>query len=61
MADAMHAVQNMKSFATQAIYGQESWEFLPPIGKVNAVMTGVWEFLHPKSKLMRKVMRVFLP
>ena len=28
MADATHAVRNMKSFATQAIYGQELRELL---------------------------------
>ena len=40
MANATHAVQNMKSFATQAIYGQELREllsdgsFCPQLGKL---------------------------
>ena len=40
MADAMYAVQKMKSFGTQAVYGHELWEllsdgsFCPQLGKL---------------------------
>ena len=66
MADTTHAMQNMKSFATQAVYGQgvtgvSKWrEFLPLIGKVNAVMTGkegYGSFSPVASRLLRFLSR----